>query len=270
MQFNSLQTGDASNDFSFTSAFTQGPNPAQSSNTAGNALATFLLGIPGGSVTPSPALAMETKYFAGYLQDDWKVSNKFTINFGIRYELETPRTERYNRLTNFDYGAVPPLSTPGLDLSGTLSFVNANGLSRYDSNVDANNIAPRFGFAWHATPKTVIRAGGGMFYGTNWGFGGAAKQLRNQRLRFGNHPRQQPERCRPHGLIQQPVPNGPESGERQFSRRSHSARAGHHLFRPRQRGSLYRAMEFRRAARIAGCPASGCRLRRDTRLEVLL
>ena len=172
VQFNSLQTGDASNDFSFTSAFTQGPNPAQSSNTAGNALATFLLGIPGGSVTPSPALAMETKYFAGYLQDDWKVSNKFTINFGIRYELETPRTERYNRLTNFDYGAVPPLSTPGLDLSGTLSFVNANGLSRYDSNVDANNIAPRFGFAWHATPKTVIRAGGGMFYGTNWGFGG--------------------------------------------------------------------------------------------------
>jgi hypothetical protein len=172
VQFNTLQTGDSSTNFTFTSAYTQGPNAAQSSNTAGNALATFLLGIPDGSVTPSPALAMQTKYYAGYIQDDWKISSKLTLNLGLRYELETPRTDRFNQLTNFDYNAVPPLNAPGLALHGALSFVGVNGVSRYQSDVDANNISPRIGFAWHVTPKTVVRAGGGLFYGTNWGFGG--------------------------------------------------------------------------------------------------
>ena len=177
VQLNTLQTGDASNDFSFTSGYTQGPNATQSSNVAGNALATFLLGVPDGSVTPSPALAMETKYYAGYVQDDWKVSSKVTVNMGLRYELETPRTDRYNQLTNFNSTVTPPLNTPGLNLQGALSFVGVNGVSRYQGNVDANNFSPRVGFAWHVTPKTVIRAGGGIFYGTNWGFGAQPSQF---------------------------------------------------------------------------------------------
>jgi Carboxypeptidase regulatory-like domain/TonB dependent receptor len=177
IQLNALQTGDASNDFSFTSVFTQGPNPAQATNVAGSALATFLLGLPGGSVNPSPALAMQTKYYAGYLQDDWKISKTFTVNFGIRYELETPRTERYNRFSNFDYHGVSPLSTPNNLILGGLSFVGTGGLGRYDANVDANNVAPRLGFSWHLSPKTVIRAGGGLFYGTTWGFGTQGSQF---------------------------------------------------------------------------------------------
>ncbi|MBS1855699.1 MAG: TonB-dependent receptor [Acidobacteria bacterium] len=173
VQFNTLQPGDASNDFSFGPGFTQGPNPTQSSVTAGNALATFLLGIPGGSVTPVPALALQSKYYAGFVQDEWKIARNFTLNLGLRYELETPRTDRFNQLTNFAYGATPPLNAPGLNLKGALSFVGVNGASRYDSQVDANNFAPRVGFAWHLMPKTVIRAGAGVFYGTNWGIGGA-------------------------------------------------------------------------------------------------
>jgi len=177
IQLNTVQTGDNSNDFSFTSGYTQGPNAAQSSNVAGNALASFLLGIPDGSVTPSPALAMETKYYAGYVQDDWKVSSTLTVNLGLRYELETPRTDRFNQLTNFNYNATPPLNAPGLNLKGALSFVGVNGVSRYQGNIDPNNVAPRLGFAWHVTPKTVIRAGGGIFYGTNWGFGAQPSQF---------------------------------------------------------------------------------------------
>ena len=177
IQSNVLQTNDASNDFSFTSAFTQGPNAAQTSNMAGNALATFLLGIPGGSVNPSPALAMETRYAGGYVQDDWKVSDTLTVNLGVRYEVETPRTERYDRLTNFDYQALAPVSVNGANPTGALTFVNTNGLSRYDANLDGNNIAPRAGFAWHVTPKTVVRAGGGIFYGTTWGFGTQGSQF---------------------------------------------------------------------------------------------
>lgn len=173
IQFNSLQTADTSTNFSFTSAFTQGPNPTQSSATAGAALATFLLGIPGGSVAPSPALAIETKYFAGFVQDQWRMAKKFTLNIGLRYELETPRTERYNQLTNFDYAAAPPLNAPGLNLHGALAFVGMRGPSNYQAKLDTNNFAPRLGFAWHVTPKTVVRSGGGLFYGTNMGIGGA-------------------------------------------------------------------------------------------------
>jgi outer membrane receptor protein involved in Fe transport len=173
IQFNSLQTADNSTNFSFGSAFTQGPNPAQSSATAGIALATFLLGIAGGSVTPSPALALETRYYAGYVQDQWKVRSNLTLSLGLRYELETPRTERYNQLTNFDGAAVPPLKAPGLDLHGALAFAGLGGLSRYQGTIDRNNFAPRAGIAWHATPKTVVRTGAGVFYGTNMGIGGA-------------------------------------------------------------------------------------------------
>ena len=177
IQLNTIQTGDNSNDFSFTSDFTQGPNAAQSTAVGGNALATFLLGLPAGSVTPSAALALQTRYYAGFIQDDWKISNTFTLNLGLRYDLETPRTDRYNQLTNFSYNGAPGINVSGLNLRGGLTFVGVGGNSRYDSNVDANNLAPRVGFAWHVTPKTVIRAGGGIFYGTNWGFGAQPSQF---------------------------------------------------------------------------------------------
>jgi hypothetical protein len=174
IQYNALQTGDASTNFAYTSAFSQGPNPVQATATGGDALASFLLGTPAsGGVAPSPALAMETKYFAGYVQDDWKVTSTFTVNLGMRYEIETPRTDRYNQLANFNYQGAVPLNIPGLTLKGALEFPGVNGLSRYQSNVDANNLAPRLGFAWHATPKTVVRGGGGIFYATNWGVGSA-------------------------------------------------------------------------------------------------
>jgi hypothetical protein len=99
------------------------------------------------------------------------------VNLGLRYDLETPRTDRFDQFTNFDYNATPPLTAPGLDLHGAISFVGVNGVSRYQANVDANNIAPRLGFAWHVTFKTVVRTGGGLFYGTNWGFGGQPSQF---------------------------------------------------------------------------------------------
>lgn len=172
IQFNTLQTGDTSNLFSFTSAYTQGPNAAQSSAAAGDALATFLLGVASGSQTPSPALAMQTRYYGGFVQDEWKVSGNFTLDLGLRFEIELPRTERYNQLTNFDYRAVPPLAAAGLNLHGALTFVGVNRVSRYQGNPDTNNFAPRIGFAWHATRKTVVRSGAGIFYGTVLGIGG--------------------------------------------------------------------------------------------------
>jgi hypothetical protein len=172
IRFNTQQVSDDSTNFSFTSAFTQGPNAGQPSPTGGDALASFLLGTPtSGSVTPSPAVAMQTEYFAAYAQDNWKITSRLTLNLGIRYEIETPRTERYNRLTNFNYASPVPLNAPGLSLSGTLGFPGTGGLPRGDANLDANNFAPRLGFAWSIAPRTVMRGGAGLFYGDNWGGG---------------------------------------------------------------------------------------------------
>lgn len=172
MQANILQTNDNSTNFAFTAAFTQGPNPVQAG--AGDALASFLLGTPAsGSVSPSPMLAMQTKYSAIYVQDNWKVKNSLTLNLGLRYDYETPYTERHNRLTNFDPNAAVPL-TGVQGLKGALTFLGVNGSSRYDSKAYANHIAPRLGFAWHVLPKTVIHGGGGLFYGSLFGAAGEA------------------------------------------------------------------------------------------------
>ena len=178
IRFNAQQTPDNAILYAFTPAFTQGPNPTVSSATAGVALASFLLGTPNNaSVTPAPALAMQTKYYGAFIQADWKATPKLTVNMGLRYDYETPRTDRFNQLTNFDFNGVPDIQGTGLDLRGALAFVGVNGLSRYQSNPDKNNIAPRVGFAWKAADKTVIRGGIGLFYGTMTGVGGAGSNF---------------------------------------------------------------------------------------------
>lgn len=174
IQFNNLQTGDQATNFSFSPQWTQGPNPNQSSAVAGLGLAAFLLGIPGGGVNPAPALALTTKYYGLFFQDAWKVTPKLTVNWGLRWDYETPRTDRFNQLTNFDYTAASPLAAAGLNLRGGLTFVAVNGQSRYNANSDRNNFAPRLGAAYRLTPKTVVRAGGGLFYGHTGGVGGGA------------------------------------------------------------------------------------------------
>jgi len=170
--FNNLQTGANTPVFNFNAAFTQGPNPAASSATAGHALASFVLGtVSGATVNPSPAIANQTKYYGAYLQDAYKVSTRLTLNLGLRWEMETPRTDRFNQLTNFDFDARPPLNAPNLNLRGALTFVGVNGLPRTNTVFDKNNFAPRFGFAYQVAPKTVVRGGAGVFYSSITGIG---------------------------------------------------------------------------------------------------
>ena len=174
VQFNNLQTGDQATNFSFNPQWTQGPNPNQSSVVAGLGLASFLLGIPGGGVNPAPALALTTKYYGLFVQDSWKLTPRLTVNWGLRWEYETPRTDRFNQLSNFDYSVASPLQPPGVPARGGLTYVGVNGQSRYNAAPDRNNFAPRLGIAYRATPKTVIRAGAGLFYASTGGLGGGA------------------------------------------------------------------------------------------------
>lgn len=174
IQFNNLQVGDQATNFGFVPSWTQGPNANTSSPVAGLGLATFLLGIPTGAVNPAPALALTGKYSGFFLADTWRATSRLTVNWGLRYEYETPLTDRFNQLTNFDYQATSPIRAASLNLKGGLTYVNVGGLPRGNTNPDRNNWAPRLGLAYRANAKTVVRAGAGLFYSTRMGIGGGA------------------------------------------------------------------------------------------------
>jgi hypothetical protein len=93
-----------------------------------------------------------------YVQDDWKVSPKLTLNIGLRYEYTSPYSDAQNRLTNFD-----PTST-GASTGSISAFVPATGSNRYGFSPDFNNFAPRFGFAFAPDEKTSIRGGFGISF----------------------------------------------------------------------------------------------------------
>ncbi|MBM3724873.1 MAG: hypothetical protein FJW40_05565 [Acidobacteria bacterium] len=157
--------------FNFSAGFTQGPNPNAASATAGNSVASLLLGTgTTGNVLIRnwKNVAAQSFYHGLYVQDDWRITKKLTLNFGLRYDLDLPRTERYNRFNWFDPNVRSPLAgrVAGLpNLQGGLFFVGVDGNPRTQFHKDLNNFAPRLGFAYQADSKTVIRAAYGHFIG---------------------------------------------------------------------------------------------------------
>ncbi|MCC6540113.1 MAG: TonB-dependent receptor [Bryobacterales bacterium] len=157
--------------FNFAAGFTQGPNPNTASSTAGNSIASLLLGTgTTGNVLIRnwKNVAAQSFYHGFYLQDDWRVTKKLTLNLGLRYEVDLPRTERYNRFNWFEPNAVSPLSgkVPGLgEIYGGVRFVGVDNNPRTQFNKDLNNFGPRIGFAYQVDSKTVVRGGYGHFFG---------------------------------------------------------------------------------------------------------
>ena len=143
----------------------------------GNAVATMLLGhVSGGRIRFEPSLSQQTPYWGFYIQDDWQVSDRITLNIGLRWDQDRPITERYNRASWFDFNVSQPslsIDNPGLerDVVGGLQFAGVNGNPRHIKNYDNNNIAPRLGLAYKLTDKLVIRTGAGFFYNPTTGFG---------------------------------------------------------------------------------------------------
>ena len=159
--FNIFRPERPSGYYQFGRAFTQGPNPATSSATAGNGIATFLLGAPtGGSFSEDPSLAASQRYYAGYVQDDWKIFRRLTINLGVRWEYQSPWNDRFNQLGYFD----PDFTDPLTKQKGLLRFTGRDGNSRFQTNPDKNNFQPRVGLAWNFRTNMVMRAGYGIFF----------------------------------------------------------------------------------------------------------
>ncbi len=163
-QLNESQGGSGT--FTFTAGLTQGPNPNVASATGGSSLASFLLGAGTGSLTLANEPATTSKYYAGYIADDWKPTSRLTLNIGFRYSVETAFTERYNRFSWFDPNVASPLAAAtGLaNLKGGLEFPGINGNPRQAVPTDFNGWDPRFGFAYHVWKNTVVRGGYGIYH----------------------------------------------------------------------------------------------------------
>lgn len=137
-----------------------------STTTQGLPFASFLLGLGSGFQSNSPAQSLASSSYGSYFQDEWHVSKRLTINIGTRYDVDTPKTERYNRMSYFDISAASPIAgvVPGYaNLVGAMRFANAD--HRQQTPTDWNNVGPRFGFSYQVFPSTVIRGGYGLMYG---------------------------------------------------------------------------------------------------------
>lgn len=167
-------------------------NPQNDANNMG----TFLWGLDSWShATAATSRAMATNYYASYLQDDFKASKKLTLNLGVRWEMQTPVTERHNNLTVWDPLASSPfILNPGYNFNqallnagltqaqaqqiptpdwaangafdpGAIEFVGSpEHRARTATYYHPWNFAPRLGFAYQAFHDTVVRGSFGIFY----------------------------------------------------------------------------------------------------------
>ena len=174
---------DPAGNFTFSRSFSA---RTQNDTLSGDAIASFLLGNPASGrigVTAQPVV--ESRYFAAYAQDDWTVKRRLTLNLGLRYEIDFPNTERFNRLTNFQpdpafpvanitavFPASTGLGTRTIALRGQFTPVGRGAFTNHEQqDRDVNNFGPRFGFALKVTDKTVVRGGAGIFYSSISGGG---------------------------------------------------------------------------------------------------
>ena len=110
---------------------------------------------PGLNVNP----AFSQKYMAVYTQNDWRATNKLTLNLGLRWEVQPGPTERFDRMSAYDREAKNPFGA-----LGAIAFVGVGGYSRNLWDTQYNNWGPRVGVAYQLDDRTVIRGGFGVTY----------------------------------------------------------------------------------------------------------
>jgi len=184
--------GRANGQFDFNQDWTRQYRDLGQGTLDGYGVASLLLGyMAGGRIDWNDSFYRTWPYLAWYVQDDWKITEKLTLNLGLRYDIQLPWVERFNRANaGFDFSAKHPNSDaiiarwkelkasydsanpdkypypdpPAAILGGRL-FANDDNRRVYD--IDWSNIQPRIGVAWNFMPKIVMRAGFGIFHPTD-------------------------------------------------------------------------------------------------------
>jgi hypothetical protein len=211
MHLANYQSAYSGGTFAFDQTFTRG-NYLTADATSGNAIASMLLGAATSGEVDYIARPYYTwRYWAPWVQDDIKVARRLTVNVGLRWDVLTPISERYNRL---NYGFFPnqvnPISSqinqtlfPGYKAFGGIGFTGVGGLPRSAFNTDWNNVQPRIGAAFQLTPTTVLRSGFGISYipqvsfGNSYGFSSSTPYVAT--LNAGESPA---------GTVSNPFPSG--------------------------------------------------------------
>lgn len=163
---NKGQPGENNGAFSFAQGTTMQYKDYPNTN-QGNGLASFLLGwASGGNDTTSLPGAFSQKSFNFFFQDDIHLTPKLVVNVGLRWELDMPWTERFNRVAWVDTNKPTPITVPGYpNLTGAFIFATPNDRSAYSPQL--RDFAPRFGLAYQFAPKMVLRGGYGIYYDPN-------------------------------------------------------------------------------------------------------
>jgi hypothetical protein len=130
---------------------------AFSDRITGNGFADLLLGRVSAATNRGKwYLQGRIDNYALFIQDDWKATPNLTLNFGLRWELETPRRDVRNQQSGLDLVAINPVC----NCRGVVTFAGVDGRRRYASDFDANNFGPRFGFAWKSPYGGLVVRGG--------------------------------------------------------------------------------------------------------------
>ena len=165
--------------FAFDGRYTQNPL-APVAGRGGAAMADFLLGNFNRSEAQvgAPIANFRSNYFALYAQDSWKLTPKLTVNYGLRWENDQPFHDKYDAIVNIDFrwdNSMEPVyvragtgdpyeGDPAFRLAPDIQYVRDGRFGDRAYVNDLNDFAPRVGIAWMLTPKTVLRAGAGIYY----------------------------------------------------------------------------------------------------------
>jgi len=174
--------GSSSGSYTFGTSWTNGPNTSSGAAPFGQDFAAFLLGLPtAGSYDINTRTALHEYYFAGFVQDDWRLTNTFTLNLGLRFDHDSPYIEAQGRTVDgfalntpnpiapaaqaaYAKNPLPQLPAANFSVLGGLRFPPPSNGTVFQT--DSHMFSPRVGFAWSPAAlnqKTVIRGGFGMF-----------------------------------------------------------------------------------------------------------
>ena len=226
--------------------FQHNPNPTRNrlfggSPSTGDSIASLLAGagdpFSWGGLSVAPSTATRSQESSLYAQDDWRATQRLTLNLGLRFEWSTPLTERYDRIQFTELDLDSGVSVESLGMIRGVNYFAGPDLRR--PRIDSNNLAPRVGFAYKAADKTVVRGGFGVYYGispaTNTQYIGPAFRstaLWQPTLDFG---------FTPYATLSNPYPDGVPmpQGDRYGSANLWGYESGSGLFREFRNAEIY-------------------------------
>ena len=166
--------------FSWDGRYTQNPTVPNSATATGLPLADYLLSYMSNSEgqVGAPIANFRTHYLAFYIQDNWRVTPKLTVNLGLRWEDEPPYYDKHDAIVNVDFrwdNTVEPTfvrlgegdpyeGNPPFPWASDVKYVRDGRFGRRAGVNDANDFGPRVGIAYQLNNKTVIRTGGGIYF----------------------------------------------------------------------------------------------------------